>query len=102
MTRIDKAHAASKTWRHTLWAGMLFCLLTLAGCTSRSDTSGFTPPPVTTQADYEKRIQTIQNDPKMPPQIKAMAIGQIRAEMNGGKANATASSPGTPPTTSPQ
>jgi hypothetical protein len=42
----------------------------------------FTKPP--TQADIEKRITDIQNDPHMPAIAKEIAIGQIRAHTQSG------------------
>lgn len=41
----------------------------------------YTNPP--TKADIEKQIADIQNDPHMPDQAKAIAIGQLRSRSQG-------------------
>lgn len=43
--------------------------------------ASITAPP--TKADIDKRVADIQNNPNMPAQAKAMAIGQIQAHSAG-------------------
>jgi hypothetical protein len=74
-------------------AGVIAAAAGVTGCSNQIDTSGSKPPQVVTQADYERRIQIIQNNPKMPPNVKGMLIGQIKSQMNGGAA-ASAGAPG--------
>ncbi len=45
--------------------------------------------PAPTAADVQKQITAIQNDPHMPDQAKAAAIGQIRAHMGQGATGST-------------
>ena len=57
-----------------------------------SSKSGFKPAP--TRADIAKQITDIQNDPHMPAQAKAIAIGELKAHMEGTQAQQGAPAPG--------
>jgi hypothetical protein len=49
-----------------------------------------------TAQDVEKKVLEIQNDPHMPPQAKAIAIGQLRAHSRGGALSGGGAAPGAP------
>lgn len=48
------------------------------------------PPKKVTAEDIKAEIQRIQNDPRMPPQAKAIAINQLAVSPGGGKGTSAA------------
>ena len=64
-------------------AGLAFVSVVLvAGCSSvGGDTSGYSPPATQSKADIQKEIADIQSNPKIPPNIKGMAIANEQKKL---------------------
>ena len=73
----------------------LACALILAagltaGCRSAGSTSSTRPDPATVAAGQKRAMEGIQNNPGMPPQVKANVLRQMQGKF-------TPSQPGVPP-----
>jgi hypothetical protein len=68
-------------------AGLALASISLvAGCSSvTGDTSGYSPPPTQSKADIQKEIAAIQANPKIPPNIKGMAIANEQKKLADAK-----------------
>jgi|GEM_PF-4357334 len=62
-------------------------VLASLGCSSGpSDTSdGFKPPPVTSKADIQKQIDTVNADPTLQPGQKQMVLTNLKKKLDSAK-----------------
>jgi hypothetical protein len=62
---------------------------TLSGCNKDTGTT-VTQDPAKVRQDAQRRIQEVQNDPRIPPQQKQAIIGRLQATAQGGGGEAEA------------
>lgn len=69
----------SRTYMLAAVAAMV--AISLAGCTYPGDTSGFKAENKLTKAQINQKIADVQNNPKIPPNVRAMALKQLNKQL---------------------
>lgn len=80
---------------------ILPALIVLAGCSSHVQSSQTSPPPSAAQiaqsiADTNKQIQSVQNDPSIPPATKQTIISHLQNNLSRTQALQSGAAPAQP------
>jgi hypothetical protein len=67
--------------RGSAWAASIIAIATLAGCTYPGDTSGFKAESKLSKAAINQKIADVQNNPKIPANVRAMALKQLNEQL---------------------